>query len=77
MHPNIGIVYMKINGHKLKVINIFKNTRKLHTESHFLMGLLWNFGLMGQILTKFWNPALWKCFYGPWDHFEFSVKSWL
>ena len=53
-----------------------KNTRKIRKASHFLIGLFCNFGLTGLFLTEFWKPALWKCSYGPWDHFKFSVTSW-
>ena len=30
-------------------------------------------------LTMILDPVLWKCSYGPWDHFRFSAKSviWL
>ena len=28
-------------------------------------------------VTNFRDLVLWKCSYGPWDHFMFSVKKWI
>ena len=65
--------YMKIHEHTFTYI---QNTRKIRMASNFLIGLFCNFGLTVIFLIEFWKPALWKCSYGPWDHFEFLVKSW-
>ena len=28
-------------------------------------------------VTNFRDLVLWKCSYGPWDHFMFPVKKWI
>ena len=56
--------------------HIYTYSRKSRKESTFLIGLFCNFGWTGPFLTEFWEPALWKCSYGPWDDFQFSVTNW-
>ena len=31
----------------------------------------------GHFLTFVLDLVLWKCCYGPWDHFMFSAKNWI
>ena len=51
------------------------------TSSHDCSTLPPDVGALGSDTLHCWlffsEPVLWKCSYGPWDHFMFSVKSWI
>ena len=72
----------------MDVYKILDNTCVLHTTaicrlSSFLHWQPWLLPAKSQcwsttdlFLTNFLDLVLWKCSYGPWDHFMFSANTW-
>ena len=51
-------------------LRIFKDSNFPQQIWHF-----WKSELFTLFLTRILDPVLWKCSYGPWDHFRLSAKT--